>query len=66
MVELAISDLSVNPVEFWMSRRLLLTAGVLEDFNMMPMEPNPIGMLWGKPVVQVPAHPEFNRIYTQV
>ena len=57
MVELAISDLSVNPVEFWMSRCLLLTAGVLEDFNMMPVGFGSIGMLWGKPVVQVAVRP---------
>ena len=64
MGELDISDLSINPVEFWMSRRLLLTAGDLEDCNMMPVAFGSIGALWGKPVVQVAARPyRQTRIY---
>ena len=58
MVEVDVAKLSVDVVDLWMNRGLLLTAGTLEDCNMMTVGWGSIGCMWGKPFAQVVVRPQ--------
>ena len=58
MKEIAGEELSVRAVDLWMNRWLLLTAGTLEDCNMMTVAWGSIGCMWSKPFVQVVVRPQ--------
>jgi flavin reductase (DIM6/NTAB) family NADH-FMN oxidoreductase RutF len=50
-------ELSVNIVDLWMNQWFLLTAGTMENCNMMTVSWGSIGCLWDKPFVQVVVRP---------
>ena len=52
-----ITKLSLNAVDMWMGQGLLLTAGTIEDCNMMTIGWGSIGCMWGRPFIQVVVRP---------
>lgn len=58
MGEVDVSELSLKPVDLWMNQWLLLTAGTLEDCNMMTVAWGSIGCMWGKPFAQIVVRPQ--------
>ena len=58
MVEIDPADLSINAVDLWKKQWLLLTAGTLDDFNMMTVGWGSIGFMWSRPFVQIVVRPQ--------
>ena len=58
MVEIDVTRLSVDAVDLWMNRWLLLTAGTYDDCNMMTVAWGSIGCMWSKPFAQVVVRPQ--------
>ncbi len=58
MRRLEMGDFSVAAVGLWMNQWLLLTAGTIEDCNMMTVAWGSIGCMWTKPFAQVVARPQ--------
>ncbi|MFA5043578.1 MAG: flavin reductase [Kiritimatiellia bacterium] len=58
MREVAITELSIDVVNLWMNRWLLLTAGALDDCNMMTVAWGSIGCMWAKPFAQIVVRPQ--------
>ena len=58
MLEVDVTDLSLDVVDLWMNRWLLLTAGTLDDCNMMTVGWGSIGCMWSKPFVQIVVRPQ--------
>ena len=58
MVEIDVTKLSVDVVDLWMNRWLLLTAGTYDDCNMMTVGWGSIGCMWSKPFAQVVVRPQ--------
>ena len=58
MHEIDVTKLSVNIVDLWMNKWLVLTAGTLDDCNMMTVAWGSIGCMWAKPFVQVVVRPQ--------
>ena len=58
MPEVDVTDLSLDVVDLWMNRWLLLTAGTLDDCNMMTVGWGSIGCMWSKPFVQIVVRPQ--------
>lgn len=58
MHEVAATELSVDIVNLWMNRWLLLTAGTIDDCNMMTVAWGSIGCMWSKPFVQIAVRPQ--------
>lgn len=58
MPEVDINDLTLKPVDLWMNQWLLLTAGTLEDCNMMTVAWGSIGCMWGRPFAQIVVRPQ--------
>ena len=58
MVEIDVTKLSVDIVDLWMNRWLLLTAGTDDDCNMMTVAWGSIGCMWSKPFAQVVVRPQ--------
>lgn len=56
--EVNVTKLSLNVVDLWMNQWLLLTAGSLEDCNMMTVAWGSIGCMWSKPFAQVVVRPQ--------
>jgi len=56
--EISAEELSVRAVDLWMNRWLLLTAGTLDDCNMMTVAWGSVGCMWSKPFVQVVVRPQ--------
>ena len=52
------NELNVDIVNLWANRWLLLTAGTLEDCNMMTVAWGSIGCMWSKPFVQIVVRPQ--------
>ena len=53
-----VTKLSVDIVDLWMNQWLLLTAGTLDDCNMMTVAWGSIGSMWSKPFAQVVVRPQ--------
>jgi len=58
MREMNVSKLPVEAVDLWMTRWLVLTAGTLDDCNMMTVAWGSIGCMWAKPFAQVVVRPQ--------
>lgn len=58
MHEVAITELSIDVVNLWMNRWLLLTAGTVDDCNMMTVAWGSIGCMWAKPFAQIVVRPQ--------
>jgi len=58
MREIDVTKLSVNIVDLWMNQWLVLTAGAMDDCNMMTVAWGSIGCMWTKPFVQVVVRPQ--------
>ena len=58
MVEVDVTKLSLGPVDLWMNRWLLLTAGTPDDCNMMTVSWGSIGCMWSMPFVQIFVRPQ--------
>ncbi|MBN1864891.1 MAG: hypothetical protein JW808_08325, partial [Victivallales bacterium] len=58
MRKLKIEDFSCAAVDLWMNKWLLLTAGTMDDCNMMTVAWGSIGCMWTKPFAQVVAKPQ--------
>lgn len=58
MRELDLTKLSVEAVGLWMNQWLLLTAGTLQDCNMMTVAWGSLGCMWSKPFAQVVVRPQ--------
>ena len=59
MRKVDVTKLSMNAVDLWMNQWLLLTAGTLEDCNMMTVAWGSIGCMWAKPFAQVVVRPQL-------
>ena len=57
MNSLDVSKLSINPSELWDGRWLILTAGTMDDCNMMTVSWGSTGWIWDKPFAQVFVRP---------
>ena len=58
MREVKVKELSVDVVNLWMNRWLLLTAGTIDDCNMMTVAWGSIGCMWAKPFAQIVVRPQ--------
>ena len=58
MFEVDVAKLSIEVVGLWMKQWLVLTAGTLDDCNMMTVAWGSLGYMWGKPFVQVVVRPQ--------
>lgn len=58
MREIDAAKLSIEAVDLWMNRWLLLTAGTREDCNMMTVGWGGIGCMWSRPFAQVVVRPQ--------
>ncbi|MBU0714450.1 MAG: flavin reductase [Verrucomicrobia bacterium] len=58
MREVALTELSVDVVNLWMNRWLLLTAGTVADCNMMTVAWGSIGCMWSRPFAQIVVRPQ--------
>jgi len=58
MKEIDVAQLSTRVVDLWMNQWLVLTAGSLEDCNMMTVAWGSMGCLWSKPFVQIVVRPQ--------
>ncbi len=50
--------LTVNAVDLWKNKWLLLTAGTMDDCNMMTVAWGSIGCMWNRPFAQVVVRPQ--------
>ena len=58
MREVEVTKLSFEVVDLWMNQWLLLTAGTLDDCNMMTVAWGSIGCMWSKPFAQIVVRPQ--------
>lgn len=58
MHEVDVTDLSLDVVNLWMNRWLLLTAGTVADCNMMTVAWGSIGCMWSRPFAQIVVRPQ--------
>ncbi|MBL7076742.1 MAG: flavin reductase [Kiritimatiellae bacterium] len=58
MTEIDVKKLSLDVVDLWMKRWLLLTAGTRDDCNMMTVAWGSVGCMWAKPFAQVVVRPQ--------
>jgi len=58
MREVNVTELSIDVVNLWMNRWLLLTAGTITDCNMMTVAWGSIGCMWSKPFAQIVVRPQ--------
>ena len=66
MREVAVTELSVDVVNLWMNQWLLLTAGTLDDCNMMTVAWGSIGCMWSRPFAQIVVRPQrYTRKYIE-
>ena len=66
MREVAVTELSVDVVNLWMNQWLLLTAGTIDDCNMMTVAWGSIGCMWSKPFAQIVVRPQrYTRKYIE-
>ena len=58
MQAIDINTSSFKGVDWWKNQWLLLTAGTMDDYNMMTVGWGSIGCMWWKPFVQVVVRPQ--------
>lgn len=58
MNRIEITKLAENAVDLWMNRWLLLTAGTMDDCNMMTVAWGSIGCMWAMPFAQAVVRPQ--------
>lgn len=58
MKELDVNKLSLDAVDLWAKQWMVLTAGTIDDFNMMTVAWGSVGCMWFKPFVQVVVRPQ--------
>jgi len=58
MKEIDVAQLSTRVVDLWMNQGFVLTAGSLEDCNMMTVAWGSMGCMWSKPFVQIVVRPQ--------
>lgn len=58
MNQIDVKTLSLDIVNLWMNRWLLLTAGTIDDCNMMTVAWGSIGCMWSKPFAQIVVRPQ--------
>jgi len=58
VLEVDVTQLSIDVVDLWMNRWLLLTAGTLDDCNMMTVAWGSVGCMWSKPFAQIVVRPQ--------
>ncbi len=58
MREVAVTELSLDVINLWMNKWLLLTSGTIKDCNMMTVAWGSIGCMWSKPFAQVVVRPQ--------
>lgn len=58
MREIPVAELSIQAVNLWMNQWLLLTAGTLDDCNMMTVAWGSLGCMWSKPFAQIVVRPQ--------
>ncbi len=58
MREVKVTELPVDVVNLWRNRWLLLTAGTIDECNMMTVGWGSIGYMWKKPFVQIVVRPQ--------
>ncbi len=58
MREIKPEELALKPVDIWKNQWLLLTAGSMNDCNMMTVAWGSIGCMWNKPFVQIVVRPQ--------
>lgn len=64
MREVNVAELTLDAVNLWMNRWLVLTAGTIDDCNMMTVAWGSIGCMWSRPFAQVVVRPQrYTRRY---
>lgn len=58
MKEVKLEELTLKAVNIWKEQWLLLTAGTMEDNNMMTVAWGSIGCMWNKPFAQIVVRPQ--------
>ncbi len=58
MREIEATKLSLDVVNLWMNRWLLLTAGTMADCNMMTVGWGSLGCMWSRPFAQIVVRPQ--------
>lgn len=58
MREVEVTKLALEVVDLWMNQWLVLTAGTLDDCNMMTVSWGSIGCMWSKPFAQIVVRPQ--------
>ena len=58
MREVDVTELSVDVVNLWMNQGLLLTAGTIDECNMMTVAWGSIGCMWSRPFAQIVVRPQ--------
>lgn len=58
MQEIRPENLELKPVNLWKNDWLLLTAGTMEQCNMMTVAWGSIGCMWNRPFVQIAVRPQ--------
>ncbi|MCK5131203.1 MAG: flavin reductase family protein [Candidatus Sabulitectum sp.] len=58
MKEIKPDELNLKTVDLWKNQWLLLTAGTMEDCNMMTVAWGSIGCMWNKPFAQIVVRPQ--------
>ena len=66
MTEVDVTKLSLEPVDMWMNKWFILTAGSIDDCNMMTVAWGSIGCMWGRPFAQIVVRPQrYTYQYTE-
>jgi len=58
LLKVDVTKLPLDAVDLWMNQWLLLTAGTLDDCNMMTVAWGSIGCMWTKPFAQIVVRPQ--------
>jgi len=58
MREVKVTEFSVDVVNLWIKQWLLLTAGTIDECNMMTVAWGSIGCMWNKPFAQILVRPQ--------
>jgi len=58
MREVTVTEITIDVVNLWMNQWLLLTAGAINDCNMMTVAWGSIGCMWSRPFAQIVVRPQ--------
>ena len=66
MKRVDIVKLPMKVVDLWMNQWLLLTAGTMDECNMMTVAWGSIGYMWNKPFAQIVVRPQrYTHVFTE-